>query len=58
MKTPIFLLIKRLDRVPLYQRIDTVVKLIAHEKPHSIRAGELKEYLKRLRLLQLRKEAA
>lgn len=57
-KTPLFLLTKRLDRIPLQKRIETVVGLLKHEGPYTIRRRELEDYLKYQRTLQLRKERA
>ena len=56
MKTPLFLLTKRLDRLPLQKRIETVVLMLKHEGKYTIRRGELEEYLKHQRNIQLRKE--
>ena len=57
-KTPLFLLTRRLDRLPMQKRIETVVGLIKHEGKYTIRRKELEEYLKGLRTRQLRKERA
>jgi hypothetical protein len=53
---PIHLIVSRLKRMPLHEKAAELVKLLAAEKPHSVRGNELWSLLNGVRQRQLKYE--
>ena len=58
MKTPLHLIVSRINRLAPVDQIPTLKGLISHEKPYSIRRRELEDFLFKKTLKQLRRENA
>ncbi len=56
MKTPLHLVIARINRLSPADQIPTLKGLISHEKPYSIRRKELEDFLFKKTLRQLKRE--
>lgn len=54
-KTPLHLIMSRLRRMKLDDQIAELVKLVAAEKPYSVRRGELLSLLQQKRLKDLKR---
>jgi hypothetical protein len=55
--TPIHLIARRMQRIPLHLQIAHLRALVANEKPRSVRRVELEALLKERLTKQLRKES-
>ena len=55
--TPIHLIARRMQRLPLHHQIAHLRALVASEKPRSVRRVELEALLKERLTKQLRKES-
>jgi hypothetical protein len=53
---PLYLIVARLKRLPLPERVNVLCGLVKAELPHSVRRNELQSLLEGARLRQLRKE--
>lgn len=55
-KTPLHLIISRLRRMKLDDQIDELVKLVAAEKPYSVRRNELLSLLQGKKHKQIKRD--
>lgn len=53
---PLHMIVARLRRMPLHEQVDHLRKLVALERPYSVRRNELESLLQGRVLKQLRRE--
>jgi hypothetical protein len=55
-QVPLHMIVSRLRRMPLHEQVDHLRKLVALERPYSVRRNELESMLSGKILNQLRRE--